>query len=210
VVEGRVAGRTPITARIGADAQGTVINVTSKDAGGALRDAGLLKQAAGGDLLVILRPKDGGWRGSAKITNARIDDAPAIASVLSAISVVGIIEQLDGKGLMMGEILAEFALKDGQFTLYSSSAVGPSLGLSLDGFINTRTKAMDLQGVLSPFYMVNAIGSIFTRRGEGLIGFNFNIRGTTDDPSVSVNPLSALTPGMFREIFRRPPPQESQ
>jgi len=63
---------------------------------------------------------------------------------------------------------------------------------------------------VSPFYLVNQIGSVLTRRGEGLIGFNFNIRGTTDNPSVSVNPLSALTPGMFREIFRRAPPQVSE
>jgi len=63
---------------------------------------------------------------------------------------------------------------------------------------------------VSPFYLVNAIGEIFTRRGEGLIGFNFSLRGTTTAPQVGVNPLSALTPGMFRDIFRRPPPQVSQ
>jgi hypothetical protein len=58
--------------------------------------------------------------------------------------------------------------------------------------------------------LVNSIGSFLTRRGEGLIGFNFNIGGTSDAPQVAVNPLSALTPGMFREIFRRPAPELSQ
>jgi hypothetical protein len=66
---------------------------------------------------------------------------------------------------------------------------------------------MDFQGVVSPLYLINSIGSIFTRRGEGLIGFNFNIAGTAADPQVSVNPLSAFTPGMFRDIFRRDPPR---
>jgi hypothetical protein len=47
---------------------------------------------------------------------------------------------------------------------------------------------------------------VLTRRGEGLFGFNYRLRGTADDPQVSVNPLSILTPGMFRDIFRRPPP----
>jgi len=64
--------------------------------------------------------------------------------------------------------------------------------------------------VISPLYLINGIGSILTRRGEGLIGFNFNVRGATDAPQVSVNPLSALTPGMFREIFRRAPPEVGQ
>jgi len=91
-----------------------------------------------------------------------------------------------------------------------SSAVGPGLGISLDGIYTLATQQMDFQGVVSPFYLINSIGSIFTRRGEGLIGFNFNIAGTTGAPSVSVNPLSAFTPGMFREIFRRSPPEVTQ
>ena len=60
---------------------------------------------------------------------------------------------------------------------------------------------------MSPFYLVNSIGAFLTRKGEGLVGFNFTIAGTPDAPRVSVNPLSALTPGLFREIFRRPPPE---
>jgi hypothetical protein len=66
---------------------------------------------------------------------------------------------------------------------------------------------MDFQGVVSPIFLLNGIGSFLTRPGEGLIGFNFTLRGPADSARVAVNPLSALTPGMFRDIFRRPPPQ---
>ena len=45
-----------------------------------------------------------------------------------------------------------------------------------------------------------------SKRGEGLFGFNYSLGGTADAPQVSVNPLSILTPGLFREIFRSPPP----
>ncbi|WP_322866161.1 hypothetical protein U5922_008140 [Aquicoccus sp. G2-2] len=51
---------------------------------------------------------------------------------------------------------------------------------------------------------------MLTRKGEGLIGFNFKLLGTPDNPKVKVNPLSLFTPGMFREIFRRPPPKAYQ
>jgi hypothetical protein len=68
-----------------------------------------------------------------------------------------------------------------------------------------------LQGVLSPIYFLNGIGRMFAPRdGEGLFGFNFQISGKADNPKVSVNPLSILTPGMFRDIFRRPPPKVNQ
>jgi hypothetical protein len=79
----------------------------------------------------------------------------------------------------------------------------------LDGTYTLATKAMDFQGVLSPFYLLNGVGAILTRKGEGLIGFNYTLGGTSDAVRVGVNPLSALTPGMFREIFRRPPPDLS-
>ena len=77
----------------------------------------------------------------------------------------------------------------------------------MDGYYYPKTKQMDLQGVISPLYVLNAVGGLFSRRGEGLIGFNYKLRGPTDAPVVSVNPLSALTPGVFRDLFRRQPPQ---
>ena len=53
-----------------------------------------------------------------------------------------------------------------------------------------------------------ALGSVVSRRGEGLFGFNYRMTGSSEDPKVSVNPLSILTPGIFRDIFRRSPPRE--
>jgi len=66
-----------------------------------------------------------------------------------------------------------------------------------------------MQGVVSPFFMLNGMGGLFTRRGEGLVGMNYALRGTAAAPDVDVNPLSVLTPGVFRRLFRRPPPGEA-
>jgi hypothetical protein len=90
--------------------------------------------------------------------------------------------------------------------LKRASAVGASLGISLDGAYDLARKRLDMQGVLSPIYLLNSLGQALTRRGEGLFGFTFRLTGLAEKPQVSVNPLSILTPGMFREIFRRPPP----
>ncbi len=94
-----------------------------------------------------------------------------------------------------------------RITLTKASATGASLGISMDGVFATDTGQMDLQGVISPVYMLNGIGSFLTRKGEGLLGFNYTLTGTAQNPSVSVNPLSALAPGFLREIFRAPPPE---
>jgi hypothetical protein len=188
------------------------IRLRSEDAGGVIRDAGLVPNAQGGRLELALAPTggEGEFVGRLGITDLRIRDAPSLAALLNAISVVGLIQQLDGQGLGFDEVEVEFQLTPDRITVLRSSAVGPGLGISLDGFYTPRTRMMDFQGVVSPFYFINGIGSIFTRRGEGLVGFNFTLQGPVGSAAVAVNPLSALTPGMFREIFRRPPPEVGQ
>jgi len=99
-------------------------------------------------------------------------------------------------------------LTPSQIILAQGSAVGPAMGLSMDGYYNFANSMLDMQGAISPIYMVNLVGQpIAARKGEGLIAFNYNLSGPIDDMKVSVNPLSALTPGFFREIFRRPAPK---
>jgi hypothetical protein len=205
---GRVNGGLGITGQMSGQGAGLRLSVTSQDAGGVLRDAGLLRQASGGEMILDLAPHADGWNGVMNITSVRVNDAPAIAQLLSAASIVGLPDQLDGKGIFFATIEGEFNINKELFTIYRSSAVGPSLGMSLDGYVDTKRKQLDLQGVLSPFYLLNGLGSVLTRRGEGLIGFNFTLRGALETPQAAVNPLSLFTPGMFREIFRRRPPQQ--
>lgn len=189
----------------------TAVRVQSDDAGAVVAAAGLLKNGVGGalDLRLIPTGAAGVFDGYLDIDRIRVRDAPAMAALLDAISVVGLLQQLDGQGLSFDEVDARFRLEPGRIVVTEAAAVGPGLGISMDGTYSTANQAFDMQGVVSPFYLLNGIGSVLTRRGEGLIGFNFNIRGTADAPDVAVNPLSALTPGMFRDIFRRPPPQVS-
>ncbi len=81
------------------------------------------------------------------------------------------------------------------------------MGISADGLYDFTSERLDVRGVISPVYFLNGIGSIFTRRGEGLFGFNYRVRGSVQNARTSVNPLSILTPGMFRRIFRAAPPE---
>ena len=190
----------------------SAIRLQSSDAGGVAAAAGLIKNATSGTLDLTLLPAAGAgeFDGDLRVRNLRVRDAPAMASLLDAISVAGLLRQLDGQGLAFDEVEAKFRLTPREVIVTQASAVGPGLGISLDGTYMLASKQLDFQGVVSPFYILNGIGSIFTRKGEGLIGFNFNLDGPSAAPNVRVNPLSAFTPGMFREIFRRPVPEVSQ
>jgi len=206
---GRINGGTPVLAEMVQGPRGATVRISSPNAGRAIMDAGFLENARGGSLDLVLQPtgREGEYDGLLRVRGAWVLDAPAFAELLSAISLVGILEQLAGGGINFDTVEAEFLLTPDQVVLYRSSAVGPSLGLSMDGRYLLAEDRMDMQGVISPFYALNALGSILTRKGEGLVGINFNLTGNPDAPRVQVNPLSVLTPGMFRDIFRRPPPE---
>ena len=131
-----------------------------------------------------------------------------MADLLDAISVVGLIDQLQGPGIHFTTVDGRFRLTKDRLTLYESAAVGGSLGISADGIYELASKQLDFRGVISPVYFVNGIGSLLTRRGEGMFGFSYRMTGPADDPKVKVNPLSILAPGVIREIFRGRQPGE--
>lgn len=187
---------------------GTAVRVQAGDAGAALRAAGIFRSAGGGRLNLQLTPRaqKGVYDGRAEIGAFRVRNASVLAELLSAVSVVGLLEQLNGDGIVFNQAEADFIITPNAIEVTRGSAMGASLGVSMAGLYGTQTKRLALQGVVSPIYLVNGIGALLTRRGEGLFGFNYAIGGTAETPQVSVNPLSILTPGMFREIFRSPAP----
>ncbi|MFO6463831.1 AsmA-like C-terminal region-containing protein [Jannaschia sp. KMU-145] len=205
----RVNGGSPIEGVLAPQAGGAAVQIRTGDGGGVLRSAGLFQDARGGVLTLTLRPtaQEGVYGGTLRGSNIRVRNAPALASLLQTLSVVGILEQLGGEGLVFQTVESDFALRPGDIVIQRASAVGPSMSITADGTFDLGTRRMDLQGVISPIYLVNGLfGALFSRRDEGLFGFTYQLRGAAANPQVSVDPLSILTPGIFREIFRRPPP----
>lgn len=204
---GQVNSGPTVTGRLEPSAEGTAVSVTGSNAGGVMSAAGVFPNARGGTLAMRVVPRGNGWDGRIEVKDFRVRDTPAIAELINAISVVGLLDQLNGQGLYFSSGEADFRLTGAGVTIRNGSAIGASLGVSMAGAYDFGRERLDMRGVVSPLYMLNGIGSIFTRPGEGLFGFNYRLTGTPDDPEVSVNPLSILTPGMFREIFRAPPPK---
>jgi hypothetical protein len=205
----QVNGRTPVAGDVTPSEGGrSAFRVRSEDAGALLSAAGMLEDARNGRLDLNLTPTGppGSYNGVLHIEQLRVKRAPALAALLNTISVIGLLEQFNGQGLHFSDVSARFRLTPERLTVLESSAVGASAGISMDGYFDLVAKRMDMQGVLSPVYFLNAIGGAFGRRGEGLVGFNFTMRGPSDAPRVTVNPLSALAPGFLREMFRRAPP----
>lgn len=205
----QVNGGAAITGRVIPRDGRSAFRILSDDAGGVMRSAGMLKSAQGGQMDLILSPGTvkGSYDGILSVTALRLTDAPALAALLNTISVVGLLEQLSGDGIHFSEVNAKFQLTPDRVTLTQGSAVGASMGISMEGYYFLDRGEMEMQGVFSPIFVINALGEMLTRRGEGLFGFNYRLSGPARDPQVWVNPLSALAPGMLRDVFRGAPPQ---
>ncbi len=206
----KVNGDAPVTGTVVPTRFGPAVRIESGDAGQVARAAGLFASAYGGTLTMSLVPRDlpGTYDGTARIDHVRVKYGSFMADLLSAISVVGLLDQLNGDGIVFDKAESEFLLTPDVVDVRKGSAIGLSMGVSLEGLYHSASQSFDMRGVVSPLYLLNGIGSILTRKGEGLFGFAYKLRGTAAAPDVSVNPLSILTPGMFRELFRAPAPTE--
>ncbi len=209
----RVNGKAAISGIVVPSKGGSSFRIRSKDAGAVFRATGVLDSVRGGSMDLTLVPRkgyEGQYNGRLTGKKIRIRGAPAMADLLGAISGVGLLEQLNGQGIVFADYQVRFRLTPRQVIITSGSASGASMGVSMDGVYNLGVGTLDIQGVISPIYFLNGIGQIFTRKGEGLFGFNYRMTGKAADPKVRVNPLSILTPGMFRELFKRSPPKVAE
>ncbi|MGB3147309.1 MAG: AsmA-like C-terminal region-containing protein, partial [Paracoccaceae bacterium] len=181
----------------------------SDDAGRALAAAGLYASGRGGTVKVVMQPRDEAatYSGTLNIRNIRVVDAPGLASLLNAVSVVGLLNELQGDGIVFSDVEARFLLTPEAVQIRKGSAVGASLGVSAEGLYRISSKSTSLQGVISPVYILNGIGQIFSRGRDGLFGFAYRYESSPAGSKATVNPLSILTPGVFRDIFRKDPPK---
>lgn len=183
---------------------GTAVRLQSNNAGETFAAAGVFLAGRGGRMDMTLTPREqpGHYDGRVAIRDVRVRNASVLAELLNAISVVGLLEQLNGQGLVFNVVEGDFLLTPQLVDLRRGSATGASLGVSMTGVYQTGTGRLAMEGVISPVYLLNGVGAVLTKRGEGVFGFNYSLQGTAEALEVGVNPLSILTPGMLRGLFR--------
>ncbi|SDE36964.1 AsmA-like C-terminal domain-containing protein [Rhodospira trueperi] len=185
-------------------------SVEAEDAGAFASDLGVTGRINGGRLSLsgTLDP-DNTAEGVLRIDNFNLYKTPVLARILAVASLTGILDELQGEGLSLSKLIAPFRYADGVLTLSEARANGASLGLTANGVINLRRSTLDLNGVVVPLYLINSLlggipllGDLLVgEKGGGVFAVNYSAEGALGDPSVSVNPLSVVTPGFLRGVF---------
>lgn len=154
--------------------------------------------------------KEGPINGVADVEDFKLVKAPILAQILSVASLQGLFDTLGGAGLNFNEFVIPFSYDTGAISLRNARVSGPALGMTGNGEIRLEDKTLDLDGTLVPAYTANSllgdiplIGDIFVgKKGEGIFALSYTVKGSFDQTQIAVNPLSALTPGFLRGIFR--------
>ncbi len=199
---------TAIIARTAAG--GSHVEAKSPDAGQLLQALGLYNGMSQGD--GSLEADYGGAapaEGKLTLHDFRLSDVPVFAKVLQAVTIYGIGEATSGPGLGFDTAVVPFSVAGDELSLNGARAFSTSLGFTASGTIRLGDEETNIDSTVVPAYAINAllgkiplIGGLFTaEKGGGLFAVRAHITGPLDDPDVSVNPLSAFTPGALRGLF---------
>lgn len=154
------------------------------------------------------------YHGTLILRDFSLVDQPFFMRLFSAGSLLGPLALLQGSGIEFSKLEAPFKARGKVLTITDGHGSGSAVGVSFRGIIDRRTNKVDLAGTMVPIYGLNSmlgavpiLGNVLvSKKGEGIFGLTYAVRGDIDHPSLSVNPLSVLTPGIFRRIFERPMP----
>ncbi|WP_108680859.1 AsmA-like C-terminal domain-containing protein [Methyloceanibacter sp. wino2] len=191
-----------------------ILVANADDAGTAFRLIGFYRSLQGGIASLRVNMDAGGVRksGTLRVRDFAIVGDSVVADVLSDPSSAAALGQHQHdvkRQIVFKRLRAPFIAGGGKFQLDDAYVNGPELGATLRGTIDFNARKLDLGGTYVPLYGLNsALGAVpvlgrvlVGRQGEGVVGITFAIKGKLDDPTVLVNPMSVMTPGIFRQIF---------
>ena len=193
--------------------EGTSVAVTSEDTAFLTEALGLQSRLQGGTLKGTIAPLNQG-RLSPKtkihleMNQVTLKRAPIFSRILSLASLSGPLELLTGQGMLMHTIVLDARLGKETFFIDNLEMKNASLGVFFTGQMGLNDDSIGGKGALVPAYALSRIvsfiplvGSLLTNEDKGIISISFGLSGNMDDPSVTVNPLTSVTPGALQDLF---------
>ena len=189
------------------------LTLQTNDAGQALRALDFFTSGDQGDLLIEadMQKLEKGFslEGTIEAKKFTIADSKVFSELLAAKEFAKAQEELEENGLSFESFDSDFVQYDEVLTFTSGSAKGPTLGVTIDGFMDQKYDDISLGGTIIPAYGLNSLlsnipllGTILAGgKGEGVFAATYEMSGSIEDPDVNINPLMALAPGILRKIF---------
>jgi len=186
-----------------------VIYFETDDAGALFRFTDMYPRMFGGQMWVAMdppTPEHSPQVGNLYIRNFVVRGEPGLDRVVS-----GAPGQTVG-GVQFSELHCEFTRVPGRMAVRDGVVRGPAVGVTIEGQVDYVKNDVHLRGTFVPFYGLNnmfgqiPIVGLFLGAGsnEGLVGITYEATGPPGSPHITVNPVTAIAPGLLRKFIPSP------
>jgi hypothetical protein len=185
-----------------------VVYINAKDAGAFFRFTDMYGKVFGGEMFVALDPVSGETpqEGLLNISDFSVRGEPALDRVVAGAP------GGQRSGVDFSRMRVEFTRSLGRFAVRDGMVSGPMIGATVEGTIDYFKDDVRMRGTFIPLYGLNnmfgqiPLFGIFLGGGakEGLVGVTYEVVGPVSGPTMHVNPVSAVMPGVFRKIMEFP------
>ena len=146
------------------------------------------------------------------IENFKVNEAPAFAKLLTLADLGGIADLLSGGGISFDILEIKMNNDNNVNTIEEILALGPSVSLLMDGYIEKKSGLISLSGTVVPAKTLNrliskipVVGNILVgnKLGEGVFGVSFKMKGLPGQIKTTVNPVKTLTPRFITRALEK-------
>jgi hypothetical protein len=213
----RLSGRFGAQSVIGqmgrSEAGASALLIESADAGDFLRFLDLYRRMQGGRIVLQIATAGEPRNGLIIVNDFALKDDPALSGAMKVqpppAGQPGAQQSGESNIVNFSKLRAQYTLGGGKFIVQDAVMWGTSMGGTLEGTLDYAADRSDMTGTFVPLYGLNNILTQIPLFGPllmggsnaGIFAINFRISGTVTSPTVSINPLSAVAPGIFRKLF---------
>ena len=196
-----------------------ILEVYSDIASPLLSDFKFFQGLEGGDLNFLSTFNNESSSSNLSINNFKLNEAPALAKILSLADLKGLTDTLKGEGISFDTLSAKYNTNSSIMKIDEIFMIGPSISILIDGYVEKKSGLISLRGTLVPAKTLNnliakipVVGDILVGKkiGEGVFGISFKVKGLPDDLKTTVNPIKTLTPRFITRALENVKKKESK
>jgi hypothetical protein len=208
-LNGKIGRDTPISGdlRLRARDNNRVVYLETDDAGSLFRFTDTYPRMFGGKMWIAMDPptqEQTPQVGTIVVRDFVIRGEPALDRIVATSGASG------PQGIGFAEASAGFTKTPGRMSVRDGVVRGPLVGATVEGQVDFARSELHLRGTFVPLYGLNNIfglgqipivGLFLGGSNEGLLGITYEATGSPGAPRITVNPVSAIAPGLLRKFI---------
>ncbi len=210
--EYKKGGFLDISLKKGHNSENKFLEIYSDFSEPLLNDYSFFQGLQGGTLFFKSVFNDNESQSNLTVENFKVKNAPNFVKLLALADFGGLEDLVSGSGLSFDKLDINFKKEKKILKLEELYAIGPSISILMEGYVDENTKITSLRGTMVPAKNLNkllskipVVGKIIIpdEIGEGLFGVSFKMKGPPGKIKTSVNPIKTLTPRFIQKALKK-------